>query len=416
MLIKNGTVFVRDKKFCRANLVCDEIIREIRMGDAAPENAENKNPSKNFLLVASQEPDDRNEISDDQGQKALHQEVIDASGKYVIPGLIDIHSHGAVNADASDGDAEGIPRMAAFYASRGVTSWCPTTMTLPEQELLGAMRAIRSYAEQENTLDGLYASCLGVHLEGPFLSAEKKGAQAGEHLRKPDMEMLRRLHDASGGRVRMVTVAPEEDADFSFIREASRLCTVSLGHSAADYETAAGAFAAGASHVTHLFNGMNGLHHRNPGIIGAACEAGATVELICDGLHIHPAVIRMAERLFPGNITLISDSMRCAGMPDGEYTLGGQAVFVNDRKATLADGTLAGSSITLADAVRNVIRFGLPAEQAVRYATSVPAAVIGADACLGTIAEGYQADLLILDEAFEPEVVIKKGQVYRRSR
>lgn len=330
---------------------------------------------------------------------------LDAAGKYVIPGLVDIHTHGAVNEDASDGSAEGLTRMSRYYAERGVTSWCPTTMTLPEEELMRAMRAVRDFKS-----DG--ANCVGVHLEGPFLSYEKKGAQKGDYLVKPDLDMLMRLNEESGGLVRLVTVAPEEDLNFAFIRKASEICTVSLGHSTADYETACAAFEAGASHVTHMFNGMYGIHHRKPGLIGAAFDAGATVELICDGMHIHPSVIRMAQQLFGEKLTLISDSMRSAGMSDGTYELGGQPVTVKNGKATLADGTIAGSSIHLMDALQNVVKFGVPLEAAVRAATMTPAAVIGMEKEIGRIAAGCRADMLILDEKLNLETVIIGGRIF----
>lgn len=386
MILRNGTVFLNDKDFCRADLEFSDTIDKIKTMETFPGN------SGSILQGGEQE--------------------LDVTGKYVIPGLVDIHTHGVMAKDASDGETGGMEIMSQFYASRGITSWCPTTMTLPEQELTAAMKEIRAFADRQDHLEELHASCLGVHLEGPFLSMEKKGAQAAENLRKPDLDMLKRLDEASGGRVRMITVAPEEDEGFSFIREAAKHCTVSLGHSAADYETAAGAFEAGASHVTHMFNGMNGIHHRRPGIIGAAFDAGVSVELICDGLHIHPSVIRMTEAMFRGRITLISDSMRSAGMPDGDYTLGGQPVYVRNGKATLKDGTLAGSSITLMDALRNVVQFGIPLERAVRYATSLPASAVGAGGYLGKISEGYRADLLVLDQDLNLEMVITGGRAF----
>lgn len=377
MYITNGQVFLPEGRFEKADILCGDRITAISGGDTQ---------------VTVQELTDG--------------EMIDATGKYIIPGLVDIHTHGAVNADASDGDADGLRRMSRYYAQRGVTSWCPTTMTLSEKSLLHAMHAIRDFES-----DG--AHCVGVHLEGPFLSYEKRGAQNAQYLQKPNMEELEKLNEACGGQVRMITVAPEEDRDLTFIRQASRLCTVSLGHSVADYEMAQAAFEAGATHVTHMFNGMNGIHHRKPGIIGAAFDAGATVELICDGFHIHPSVVRMTAALFGDRLNLISDSMRCAGMPEGEYELGGQPVWMKEGKATLADGTLAGSSIHLMDGLRNAVSFGVPLEQAVMAATSTPAKAIGMEREIGCIRTGARADLLILDEHLELEKVIIGGRIWQ---
>ncbi len=382
-------MFLDDRAFCRADLEFSDTINKVGILETSPEHS---GYSGSIVRGGAAE--------------------LDVTGKYVIPGLVDIHTHGALGKDASDGEPGGMEIMSRFYASRGITSWCPATMTLPEQELTAAIKEIRIFADRQDHLEELHASCLGVHLEGPFLSLEKRGAQAAEHLKKPDLDMLKRLDEASGGRVRIITVAPEEDEGFSFIREAAKLCTVSAGHSAADYETAAGAFEAGVSHVTHTYNGMNGIHHRSPGMIGAAFDAGVSVELICDGFHIHPAVIRMTESMFRDRITLISDSMRSAGMPDGDYTLGGQPVCVRNGKAVLRDGTLAGSSITLMDALRNMVRFGVPLERAVRYATSLPASVAGAGRYLGKISRGYRADLLVLDRDLNLEMVIQRGRVF----
>ena len=326
----------------------------------------------------------------------------DMEGGYVIPGLVDVHTHGAVGEDFSDGKTAGLQPLADYYAAHGVTSYLATTMTLREEVLTPAMHAIRDFKPRSG------AKCAGVHLEGPFLSYAKRGAQAAENLHKPDPALFHRLNEASGGQVRLVTVACEEEGALPFIREISRICTVSLGHTTADYDTAMSGFLAGASHATHLYNGMPSLLHRAPGVIGAAFDAGASVELICDGLHIHPSVIRATYQLFGDKLNLISDSLRCAGMPDGDYELGGQPIVVKNHKATLLDGTLAGSSISLLDAVRNVVRFGLPLAGAVYAASTAPALAAGLDA--GVIAQGKAADLLVLDEDLALKAVFVDGQ------
>lgn len=331
---------------------------------------------------------------------------IDAGGRYLIPGLVDIHSHAAMNVDASDGDPAAFPILSRYYASRGVTSWCPTTMTLPEDTLLQAMRAVRAF---ERPADG--ARLAGVNLEGPFLSAAKRGAQAAEHLRAPDIELFRRLNEESGGLVRLITIAPEEPGAIAFIEEASKVCAVSLGHTAADYDTAMAAYRAGASHTTHLFNAMPPIHHRDPGVIIAAADSGAYAELICDGFHIHPAVVRIAFRLFGEKLCLISDSMRCAGMPDGEYSLGGLPVTVKDGRCTnTGTDTIAGSSIHLMDALQRSIAFGIPPEQAVYAATAAPAKAAGLFDTVGELAPGKHADFVLLDEDFNPAEVWIAGQ------
>ena len=330
----------------------------------------------------------------------------DAEGCYLIPGLIDIHTHGAMNEDASDGKGEGLVKMSRYYAAGGVTSWCPTTMTLKEPELTKAMAAIRAY---ERPADG--AKVAGIHLEGPFLSLKKCGAQNPDNLHAPDADMFHRLNEASGGRVRLVTVAPEEPGAVPFIRAASKVCTVSLGHTGADYDTAMAAFEAGACHVTHLFDAMSPLNHRAPGVVAAALDAGATVELIADGFHIHPAVVRLVHRLFGEKLVLISDSMRCAGLADGDYALGGQPVTVRGGRAVLSGtDTLAGSSLHLMDGLRRAVLFGVPLEAAVTAATLAPARAIGMDDRIGSLWAGYAADFVLLDKDLQVKAVYIDGQ------
>lgn len=317
-----------------------------------------------------------------------------AEGLYVIPGLVDIHTHGAMGEDFSDGKADKLQLMADYYAAHGVTSFLATTMTLKEEVLTPAMHAIRDFQREGG------AKCAGIHLEGPFLGYAKRGAQAAENLHKPDPELFDRLNAASGGKVKLVTVACEEEGGMDFVANVSKKCTVSLGHTSANYDQAMEAFARGASHATHLYNGMDGLHHRKPGIIAAAMDAGASVELICDGLHIHPGVIRMASKLFGENLVVISDSLRCAGMPDGQYELGGQQIEMKNGKATLlGSDTLAGSSTNLLQELKNLVSFGLSLEDALTAMTIAPAKAVRLDDKIGSIAVGKAADLLLLDES-----------------
>ncbi|MBQ8143962.1 MAG: N-acetylglucosamine-6-phosphate deacetylase [Butyricicoccus sp.] len=325
---------------------------------------------------------------------------------YVLPGLVDIHTHGAVGRDWSDGDAAGLQPLADHYAAHGVTSFLATTMTLPEAELTAALTALRDHRPTGS------AKCAGVHLEGPFLCYGKRGAQPAEYLHAPDIDMLRRLQEVSGGMVKYITAAPEIDGALDFIGAASKLCTVSLGHTEADYETACRAFERGASSVTHLFNAMPPLLHRDPGVIGAALTAGASVELIADGLHVHPTAVLAAHKLFGEKLCLISDSLRAAGIPDGRYTLGGQPIVVQNGRATLENGTLAGSTISVLDGLQNAVRFGVPLEDAVYAATAAPADAAKLDC--GRIAVGKAADLTVLNPDLSLRAVYIDGKPFSK--
>ena len=328
----------------------------------------------------------------------------DAAGCYVIPGLVDIHTHGAMGEDFSDGKADKLQLMADYYAEHGVTSFLATTMTLKEEVLTPAMHAIRDFERQGG------AKCAGIHLEGPFLGYAKRGAQAAENLHKPDPELFDRLNAASGGKVKLVTVACEEEGGMEFVANVSKKCTVSLGHTSANYDQAMEAFARGASHATHLYNGMDGLHHRKPGIIAAAMDAGASVELICDGLHIHPAAIRLAAKLYGDKLNLVSDSLRCAGMPDGDYELGGQPITLSGGVARLTGtDTLAGSAISMLDGLRNVVDFGLSLTDAVYASSTAPALAVGLSDT-GSIEAGKCADLVVLDKDLNLVAVFVDGE------
>lgn len=329
----------------------------------------------------------------DASTAGADNDVIDAEGLYVLPGLVDVHIHGAVGYDFCDGNPEGLARIAAYLKSCGVTSFCPTSMTLPAEDLKEIFQSIRSAATGSDD-----ARILGIHMEGPFIAPEKKGAQKGDWICGPDIPLFHALNEACDGRIRLVTIAPEQPGSLEFIEAFHDTCAISLGHSPADYETAHKAFSAGACHATHLFNAMAPLHHRDPGIIGAAADSPhVMVEVICDGIHVHPAVIRMIFAMFgPDRVVLISDAMRAAGMEDGTYELGGQEVRKAGSRATLADGTLAGSVTNLFDCMKNAVAFGIPLEDAVKAATCNPARSIG-DRSVGVLAPGREGDVLLVD-------------------
>ena len=335
--------------------------------------------------------------------------AVDLHGAYVIPGLIDVHNHGNSGADFSDGDYDGLVKMAEYLARNGVTSFAPASMTLPYDVLAKAFATARRLADKAP--EG--ASALrGIQMEGPFFSEKKKGAQNGAYLRDPDFAAFSKLYHDCGGLVRIVDVAPELPGACEFIRQAKELCTVSIAHTDANYDEARAAVEAGVTHLTHLFNAMPALHHRKPGVIGAAAEADqVSAEIISDGQHIHPSAVRLAFRLFGAErMVLISDALRCCGMPDGEYELGGQAVFLKGGIARLADGTIAGSATNLYDCMLRAISFGIAKEDAVRAATWNPARQIGCLDVVGSIADGKRADFVVCDENLTRKAVWLAGK------
>ncbi len=334
--------------------------------------------------------------------------VLDAAGSYIIPGLTDLHFHGCAGADFSDGDPEGLAAMADYELSRGVTQICPAGMTLPAEKIsaLCAMAA----AHRESARSG--ADLVGVNLEGPFLSREKRGAQNEAYLREPDAALFAEWYARADGLLKLVTVAPELPGAEAFIRAQAGRVTVSVGHTAADYETARAAFGAGARQVTHLFNAMPPFAHRAPGVIGAAADCpDIRCELICDGIHVHPSAVRAAFRLFgTDRMLLISDTMRAAGLGDGDYALGGLAVRVSGSRATLADGTLAGSVTDLMSCLCHAVSFGIPLADAVTAAAVNPARALGIDADYGTLDVGKVANLCLLGPDLTLRRVIFHGQ------
>lgn len=329
-------------------------------------------------------------------------EVIDAEGLLVLPGLVDIHSHGAAGEDFSDGNPEGLKKILQYEKRCGITSYCSTSMTFPKERL----RQIFASIKGAQTEDG--ATVVGINMEGPFLDPAKKGAHVEKWIAAPDVAFVRELNQDADGLVRLVTLAPNMDGAEEFIKEMHEEVCISLGHTAADYDCASRAMKLGAHHVTHLYNAMQPFGHRAPGLIGAAMDdPECMVELICDGYHIHPSAIRAAFRMFgPERVILISDSMRATGMENGTYELGGQEVTVQDRKAVLKDGTLAGSATNLYGCMCKAVEFGIPLEQAIMAATANPARSIGIFDRVGSIRIGKQADLLLVSENLELKRVI----------
>ena len=325
--------------------------------------------------------------------------IIDAAGKYVIPGLVDVHIHGYLGEDASDGSFDGIRIMAEGVAKNGVTSFLPTTMTVSYDELRAAFAQIRKGMEESKAESWQGAEILGVNAEGPFINPSKKGAQAGENIRPGDADFLKEYLDI----IRVFTIAPEMPGNMDCIREMAGKCLISMGHTNATFDEAKAGIEAGVGHVTHLFNAQTALMHRDPGVVGAALtDDRVSTELIADAFHVNANLFPLVAKLKGDKLVLITDCTRAGGLADGEYTLGGQPIFVNGIECRLADGTIAGSVLRLNHAVRNLLKYtDLPVWEAVNAASLNPAKRIGADAAKGSLEAGKDADIVLCTEEFE---------------
>ena len=336
------------------------------------------------------------------------EKVVDGSGCYLIPGLTDIHFHGCMGKEFCDGTEESIQVMADYEASQGVTTIAPATMTFDEERLIRIAKAAKAHKNEKGAI------LCGINMEGPFISMEKKGAQNGKYIHKPDVAMFERLQEAAGGLFKLVDLAPEEEGAMEFIDQVKNEVHVSIAHTMADYDTATEAINRGVDHITHLYNAMPPLNHREPGVIGAARDSECYVELICDGVHIHPSCVRATFEMFTDKrIVLISDSMMATGMEDGQYELGGQPVTVVGNLATLTEGgAIAGSATNLMDCMRTAVqKMNIPLESAVRCATLNPAKSIGIDDKYGSLEEGKYANAVVLDKDLNIVSIIQKGQV-----
>ncbi len=373
MIIKNVKVYGEDKKFRDGNIAIENGV--------FVENTENT------------------------------EEIIDGEGCYAIPGLVDLHFHGCMGYDFCDGTKEAIEEIAKYEVSVGVTGIAPATMTLPAEDLEHILAVAAEYKKEGH--DG--ADLLGINMEGPFISPKKKGAQDERNIIPCDVEICNRFLDASGGLVKFVGIAPEENEGANeFICQMKDKVNISLAHTNADYDTAKAAFEAGANHAVHLYNAMPGFTHRAPGVVGAVADSPhVAAELICDGVHIHPAVVRATFRMLgEERMILISDSMRATGMPDGRYTLGGLDVDVTGNRATLvSDGALAGSATNLMDCMRTAVKkMGIPLETAVACASMNPARELGVYNQYGSITPGKKGNVVLLSSDLSLRLVVKDGK------
>lgn len=382
MIIDHVKVFIEDKKFTDGGIV-------IKNGTIEQVYTEGKRPQ-------------------------TEDEVLDGKGMYAIPGLIDLHFHGCKGDDFCDGSRDAIARIAEYEASVGVTAIAPATMTLPVEELEQILRVAAEYKKGPHSKKE--ADFVGINMEGPFISPAKKGAQDERNIIPCDVKVCERFLEVSEGLVKFMGIAPEESENaVSFIEAVKDKVNVSLAHTNADYDTAMAAFNAGADHAVHLYNAMPAFTHRAPGVIGAVYDSKHVMaEIICDGVHIHPAAVRATfEMMGEDRMILISDSMRAAGMPDGSYTLGGLDVNVVGNRATLAsDGAIAGSVTNLMDCMKTAVKtMNIPLETAVACATINPAKSLGIDAEYGSIRAGKKAHIVLMDQELNVQQVIKDGEL-----
>ncbi len=336
-------------------------------------------------------------------------EIIDANGGFVAPGLIDLHIHGYLGKDVCDGEEESIRTISKGLLANGVVGYLPTTMTEDMSVIRKALEVCRSLKEESKTWDG--SAILGCHAEGPFISESKKGAQDAKYILKPDAAFVKEYGDI----IKIITLAPETDTkDFSAIRE---ICNdtdvvVSMGHTSADYETAMASVTAGVSHATHLFNAMTPLAHRAPGVVGAALNSDVTTELIVDTFHVDASIYNMLWKLKGNKLCFITDCLPAGGLPEGEYTLGGQKIIYRGIVCRLEDGTVAGSVLHLNKGVWNVYKNSdIPLHECVNCASLTPASVIGLDKAKGSIEVGKDADIIITDNQFNVLKTIIGGEV-----
>lgn len=386
MIIDNVKVYTEEKTFVKGGIVLDgDKIKSVY--------TEAEKPDFGKLQTAS-------------------GDILDGNGAYAIPGLIDLHFHGCKGDDFCDGTKEALERIAKYEASIGVTAIAPATMTLPVEELKEILHVAADY--KKNAKDPKAADLVGINMEGPFISKVKKGAQDERNIIPCSTEIGEQFIDASEGLVKFIGIAPEDNENYlEFIEAMKGKVDISLAHTNSDYDTAKKAFDAGANHAVHLYNAMPAFTHRAPGVVGAVYDSKHVMaEIICDGIHIHPAMVRATfEMMGADRMILISDSMRATGMPDGQYTLGGLDVKVVGKRATLvSDGTIAGSATNLADCMRTVVKeMQIPLETAVACATINPARSLGIDDQYGSIKAGKKADIVLLKENLDLQTVIKDG-------
>lgn len=368
MILKNGSVFV-DEHFCKADV-------KIENGYVC-------------------------EISENIAESG---DVIDCKSRLIIPGLIDVHTHGSNGIDFNTASSEEMEKLCEIYAKSGVTSIVATTMTAPKNVLINALRTIAN-ATNENG-----AKIEGINLEGPFLSSVKRGAHSEKHLMKPSSELLSELSDASLNKIKIVNIAPELEGAMDFIEQNKNKYVMSLAHTDCDYQIGIAAVEHGARHITHMFNAMRSPHHREPALLGVALEKNIYCEVIADMFHVHPSFVRLLFSAVPEKTVLISDSIPPKDMANGEYEFGGQTVIMQNGKIMNNQGTLAGSSITVFDAMKNVINLGIAPEKAILSATLNAAKSVGIENHAGKIAVGRSADILVLSQNYDLKTVFINGK------
>lgn len=332
---------------------------------------------------------------------------IDVDGDYIIPGLIDIHMHGSVGYDCEDDNAAALEKIAEYQASTGTTTFLATFSSIGHDTLIRAVK--RAVQAHEKNFGGAHIA--GIHMEGPYISKKYCGAMNLDNIRNPDDKEINEVLDIAGDLLKIVSLAPENEGAMEFIDKYKDRFAISMAHTDADFEIGKQAIEHGASNVTHTFNAMRPLHHRSPNMLGAAFNSNVFMELICDGYHVHPEMVKIAYKLCGADrLVLITDSLAAAGAKDGVYHESGLEIFVKDGKATLEDGTIAGGTTPLFKCVKNLVSFGVPLNEAVKCASINPAKAAHIDKKYGSITRGKSADFLVLDNEYNLKQVYVKGK------